>query len=70
MAMKPKDIRNLTDDELVAKATDARSELFNLRMQQSGGALEKPSRIRDVRKDFARIQTILSERRIAARSKA
>jgi large subunit ribosomal protein L29 len=68
--MKAKEIRNLTDDELRAKAQDSRSELFNLRMQQVGGTLEKPSRIRLVRKDLARTETILSERAIAARSKA
>lgn len=69
MAMKAKEIRNLTDEELGAKAQDSRAELFNLRMQQSGGGLEKPSRIRLVRKDLARVETILSERRIAAGSK-
>lgn len=68
--MKAKEIRNLTEDELRAKAQDFRVELFNLRMQQTGGALEKPSRIRAVRKDLARVQTVLSERTIAARSKA
>jgi large subunit ribosomal protein L29 len=68
--MKATDIRNLTDDELGAKAQDARAELFNLRMQQTTGALEKPSRIRVVRKDLARVETVMSERRNAARSKA
>ncbi len=68
--MKAKEIRNLTDDELTAKAVDSRTELFNLRMQQTGGSLEKPSRIRAVRKDLARVETILSERKNAARSKA
>jgi len=68
--MKASEIRNLTDDELRTRAHDSRAELFNLRMQQTGGALEKPSRIRLVRKDLARIETILSERRIVAGSKA
>ena len=68
--MKASEIRSLTDDELNAKAYDSRAELFNLRMQQTGGALEKPSRIRLVRKDLARVETILSERRIVAGSKA
>lgn len=70
MAMKANELRNLTDGELAQKAQDGRAELFSLRMQQSGGALEKPSRIRVVRKDLARTETILSERAIAARSKA
>jgi large subunit ribosomal protein L29 len=68
--MKAKEIRNFTDDELRAKAQDARGELFNLRMQQVAGSLEKPSRMRAVRKDLARVETVLSERRNAAGSKA
>lgn len=68
--MKANEIRNLTDDELSAKAQDARGELFNLRMQQVAGSLEKPSRVRVVRKDLARVETIMSERRFASGSKA
>jgi large subunit ribosomal protein L29 len=53
----------LTDDELDAKRRDCRQELLNLRLQQQGGQLEKPSRIRELRRDVARIETIVNERR-------
>jgi large subunit ribosomal protein L29 len=61
--MKPKEIRELTDAEAQAKLRDLRQEMFNLRLQQQTARLERPSRIREVRKDMARIETILSERR-------
>ncbi len=62
--MKIVDARNLTDSELVAKKKDARQEYFNLRLQQQTGALEKPSRLNEVRKDVAKMETVLSERRL------
>ena len=62
--MKMIDARNLTDSELVAKKKDARQEYFNLRLQQQTGALEKPSRLSELRKDVAKIETVLSERRL------
>ncbi len=68
--MKAKEIRELTDAEAVAKVRDLRQEIFNLRLQQQTAQLERASRIRDVRRDIARIETILSERRIAAESTA
>lgn len=68
--MKASEIRNFTDEELQAKLRDAQQELFNLRIQQSSGQLEKPTRIREVRKDVARVQTIISERAAKAGSKA
>jgi large subunit ribosomal protein L29 len=60
--MKPKEIRELTDAEAQAKLRDLRQELFNLRLQQQTARLERPSRIREVRRDIARIETILRER--------
>jgi large subunit ribosomal protein L29 len=62
--MKIADIRNLTDSELVAKKKDSRQETFNLRLQQQTGALEKPSRLRELRKDVAKLETVMSERRL------
>ena len=62
--MKIVDVRNFTDSELVAKKKDARQEYFNLRLQQQTGALEKPSRLTDLRKDVAKLETVLSERRL------
>jgi large subunit ribosomal protein L29 len=62
--MKIVDARNLTDSELVSKKKDARQEYFNLRLQQTTGALEKPSRLGELRKDVAKLETVLSERRL------
>ncbi len=64
--MKAKEIRELTEAEAQAKLRDLRQELFNLRLQQQTARLERSSRIRDVRRDVARIETILSERRLKA----
>ena len=62
--MKIAEVRNLTDSELVSKRKDARQEYFNLRLQQTTGALEKPSRLNELRKDVAKLETVLSERRL------
>ena len=62
--MKIMEVRNLTDSELVSKKKDARQEYFNLRLQQTTGALEKPSRLNELRKDVAKLETVLSERRL------
>jgi large subunit ribosomal protein L29 len=64
--MDGKEIRELTDAEAQAKLRDLRQELFNLRLQQQAARLERPSRIRDVRRDIARLQTILRERELKA----
>ena len=56
-------IRELTDDELRQKFDDTKKELFNLRVQQSTGQLEKPVRIRELRREVARILTIMQERK-------
>jgi len=62
--MKSKEIRELTDAEAQAKLRDLRQELFNLRLQQHAARLERPSRLHDLRKDVARIETILRERQL------
>ncbi len=54
--------REMTDEELNAAITEAGETLFNLKMQQTLGQLENKARIREVRRDIARIQTILTER--------
>ena len=64
--MKPKEIRELADVEAQAKLRDLRQELFNLRLQQQTARLERPSRLRDVRRDAARIETVLRERQLKA----
>jgi large subunit ribosomal protein L29 len=68
--MKIVDVRNFTDSELVAKKKDARQEYFNLRLQQQTGALEKPSRLNDLRKDVAKLETVISERRLGLKVKS
>ena len=60
------ELRNLVDDELLTRLTEAKQELFNLRFQNVTGQLDNSSRIGHVRKDVARIETILREREIAA----
>jgi large subunit ribosomal protein L29 len=62
--MKAKEIRELTDAEAQAKLRDLRQEMFNLRLQQQTARLERPSRIHEVRKDIARIETVLKERQL------
>lgn len=62
MEVKTNELRELTTADLTAKISEAKEELFNLRMQQASGNLEKPSRIRELRKLVARMKTILKER--------
>jgi len=68
--MKIAEVRNFTDSELVAKKKDARQEYFNLRLQQQTGALEKPSRLGELRKDVAKLETVISERRLNLKVKS
>ena len=60
--MKAADLRLKTRDELIALLRDLKRERLNLRFQQAAGQLEKPSRMKEVRRDIARILTILNER--------
>jgi large subunit ribosomal protein L29 len=61
--MKIEKLRELSNEELVARREELRRETFNLRLQQQVGSLEKPSVIRQNRREVARIETILTERR-------
>lgn len=58
--MKMSDIRDLTLTELSAKSRDLRQELFNMRLQQASSQLEKPARLRTLRRDIARLETQIS----------
>jgi len=58
--MKKESYKDLTVVELQAKGRDMRQELFNLRLQQASSQLEKPSRMRDLRKNIARVETQVS----------
>lgn len=62
--MKMSEIKDLTMVELAAKSRDLRQEMFNLRLQQASSQLEKPSRLRLLRKDVARLETQISQLRI------
>lgn len=64
--MKPKEIREFSDEELEKSFQDAKVELFNLRFQLATNQLDNPLKIRDVRRNIARIQTIRKERELAA----
>ncbi len=59
--MKPQDLRNMTKDELNQKVNSLKEELSNLHFQSKTGRLEKPARISQIRRDVARIKTILKE---------
>ena len=61
--MKMSDIKDLTLVELAAKGRDLRQEIFNLRLQQASAQLEKPARLRTLRRDIARVETRMSQLR-------
>ncbi len=62
--MKARELRNLSDEELQAKLRESKEELFNLRFQSATGQLDNTSRIREVKRDIARIFTVLREREL------
>ena len=59
--MKFSEMKDMTLVELSAKSRDLRHEIFNLRLQQASSQLEKPARLRTIRRDIARIETKISE---------
>ena len=63
--MKAAEVRDQSDDQLVDKLETLRKEAFNLRFQKATGQLENTARVRQVRRDIARISTILGERTAA-----
>jgi large subunit ribosomal protein L29 len=64
--MKPGDIRAMTVDQLDDEVLKLKKERFNLRFQRATGQLENTSRVRQVRRDIARIKTIAAQKRAAA----
>ena len=62
--MKAKELRDLTSEELMSKLNDFKSELFSLRFQLATGQLENTARIKMVKKDIARVKTVLAERKL------
>ena len=61
--MKAEDVRQKTDDELSDQLGDLQKEAFNLRFQQASGQLENTSRVRQIRRDIARIKKVQHQRR-------
>ena len=62
--MKIKEVRQLSEVELNNRLTELKAELFNLRFQLATGQLDNPLRIKAVRKDIARVKTIVREREL------
>lgn len=63
-AVKANRFRELSDEELQERVAEYKSELFNLRFQLATGQLENPMRIKEVKKDIARIKTIIRQREL------
>ena len=63
--MKVKEIRELTTLQIQDKIKECKDQIFELRLKQATGNLEKPSKIHELRKDVARMKTILAERKEA-----
>ena len=59
--MKANEMREMTKEELIAKLSDLKTEFFNLRFQLATGQLNNPSSIQFVKKDIARVKTVLKE---------
>lgn len=68
--MKFSELKDLTVPELSARSNDLRRELFNLRLQKASAQLEKPARLRTLRKEIARVETALTQRRKQAQTPA
>jgi large subunit ribosomal protein L29 len=64
--MKIAEIKELTLKELDARKREIRQEIFNLRIQQQGGQLERPHMLRSLRRDAARVETVRTQKRKAA----
>ena len=62
--MKAGELRDLTGDELAAKERDLADQLFRMRIQKSMGQLEAPDRLRTVRRDLARVKTVMRQKRV------
>ena len=68
--MKSEDLRAKSDDELRDALTDLRKQKFNMRFQRASGQLESTAQMRTVRRDIARVKTIMGERQAAAKKGA
>ncbi|HEC23972.1 MAG TPA: 50S ribosomal protein L29 [Chloroflexi bacterium] len=68
--MKASELRELTDEELAVRLDEAKEEYFNLRFQLASGQLEDHNRLRMIRRDIARILTVMRERELEAEREA
>ncbi len=68
--MKAQDIRKLSQKQIEKKIVELKEELFNLKFQAALGNLEKPARMHEVKKDIARLKTVLTEGSYAAEAEA
>jgi large subunit ribosomal protein L29 len=66
--MKMEDIRGLTPEELKEKINDLKKNLMNLRFQAKTGKLEQQTRVRQVRRDIARLLTVMNEKRAGVKA--
>ncbi len=64
--MKAKEIHNMTNDELATKLASLKEELFNLRFRHATGQLENPNVLKTVKKDIAKVKTVIRERELKA----
>lgn len=64
--MKASEVRALSVEDLEKKLADLKKDLFNLRLQNATNQLENPGRINDVKKDIARVKTIIREKQTAS----
>ena len=62
--MRVNEVRDLTVDELTVRLSELKAELFNLRFQNATNQLENPIKIADVKKDIARVKTVIREREL------
>ena len=65
--MKANEVRKMSAAELEKKLADLKKDLFNLRLQHATNQLENPGRIAEVKKDIARVKTIIREQQLASR---
>lgn len=68
--MKARELRELTVDEIIQKKLEVEKEIFNLKIRQATRQIDNPLRIRELRRDFARIETILREHELKIRQLA
>ena len=66
--MKAKEVRELSAEQLSAKLAELKKDLFNLRLQHATNQLDNPVKMAEVKRDIARIKTVLRERELSAKS--